>query len=524
MERESYAGKARGVHLPVAARQLRSDPMRNGLLGAIVVLTAGASLAWGQYPPPPGPSYPGGPSTIPPPVAIPGGTGGYEGQPNYPPPANWEGIDPNGPPRDMGASSVVPRWWMGAEYLMFFAKSSAFNIPIATTSSPGSAGVLGNADTRILYGNSDIPYNFGSGFRVFGGWYFDDSNRYGIEISGFNQGKQSRTFTLDSATFDSPVIAQPFVNAITGAQSSLVVATPGFSTGVLSAVTSTQIWGVEANGLMNIFRTAPGGSFGYNLNFLLGFRFAMVTEDIQLSSTSTLLNNGATATINNQTFAGGFTTNRVNTISGTGAVTTVVTDSQSTVQQKILDQFHTRNEFYGGNLGMTQDFRFGRFTLGMTAKLGLGDMHQIVDIHGLSNVVVGSDNTVTTRITDPNGVPISNTATTTHVDVNHVAVGGLYAQSNLVGRYQTNTFAVLPDLGFTFACQITPHISTYFGYNFLYFSQVVRPFNLINGTVNTALQPTSPNFGAATVVRPINLFPNSDFSVQTIRIGLNIAY
>ena len=40
--------------------------MRNGLLGAIVVLTAGASLAWGQYPPPAGPSYPGGPSTIPP--------------------------------------------------------------------------------------------------------------------------------------------------------------------------------------------------------------------------------------------------------------------------------------------------------------------------------------------------------------------------------------------------------------------------------------------------------------------------
>ena len=50
------------------------------------------------------------------------------------------------------------------------------------------------------------------------------------------------------------------------------------------------------------------------------------------------------------------------------------------------DQFNTRNQFYGGQLGGRINWQYDRFVLDLTGKLALGDTHQTVDIQGCIDV------------------------------------------------------------------------------------------------------------------------------------------
>ena len=101
--------------------------MRNGFLGSIAALAAGAGLAWGQgggmpampYPGPVG-QYPGqdirpvvgGSPLITPPVTVaPGQGAGNEGAPGYPPPAPFGINDPSGggAPAEIDEGRRAPR-------------------------------------------------------------------------------------------------------------------------------------------------------------------------------------------------------------------------------------------------------------------------------------------------------------------------------------------------------------------------------------------------------------------------------
>src|SRR5205823_14690792 len=88
----------------------------------------------------------------------------------------------------------------------------------------------------------------------------------------------------------------------------------------------------------------------------------------------------------------------------------------------VTDRFDTRNQFNGGQLGAVGEYRFGKLVLGGSFKLALGNMDEVIDIHGA------------TRITSATpGVAPRNFAS------------GLLALSSNSGTFPRDRFAVVPE-------------------------------------------------------------------------------
>ena len=80
---------------------------------------------------------------------------------------------------------------------------------------------------------------------------------------------------------------------------------------------------------------------------------------------------------------------------------------------------------------------------------------------------------------------------------------------------------VVPEVGINLGYQFTNHIRGFIGYNFLYWSNVVRPGNQIDQAVNPNLIPPSIPGGPS---RPTFDFHGSDFWAQGINFGLDIRW
>ena len=62
-------------------------------------------------------------------------------------------------------TSAYNKWWLSAEYLFWFTKSSHVP-PLITTSSPMFNGIIGQGDTRVLFGgDQSFNQNLHSGAR-----------------------------------------------------------------------------------------------------------------------------------------------------------------------------------------------------------------------------------------------------------------------------------------------------------------------------------------------------------------------
>ena len=83
------------------------------------------------------------------------------------------------------------------------------------------------------------------------------------------------------------------------------------------------------------------------------------------------------------------------------------------------DQFGTRNQFYGAQLGGRVNWQGERFGFDITGKVALGGTHQSIDINGYSTQ------------TGPGGV-------------NGAFPGGFFTQASNTGRYTSNQFTFVP--------------------------------------------------------------------------------
>jgi hypothetical protein len=107
-----------------------------------------------------------------------------------------------------------------------------------------------------------------------------------------------------------------------------------------------------------------------------------------------------------------------------------------------------------------------------------------------------------------------------------VTPGGIFSQITNMGRHTRNVFAVAPEaqlqLGYT-----TPiGIRFFVGYDFLYISDVMRPGNQIDGTINFTGNPAIAGPGAMLtgVARPLALLNGSSFWAQGINIGASYRF
>jgi hypothetical protein len=141
--------------------------------------------------------------------------------------------------RDYGS-----QYWVEADFLGWTV--SGDKLPALVTTSPlGTpapfAGVLGAPGTTVLFGNSAANDNWRAGGRLAGGYWFDPSHKTGIEASFFGLTNASTGFNANSG--GDPILAQPFTNALTGAQNSFLSAFPGLFSGAISANDTSRLLG-----------------------------------------------------------------------------------------------------------------------------------------------------------------------------------------------------------------------------------------------------------------------------------------
>jgi hypothetical protein len=180
----------------------------------------------------------------------------------------------------------------------------------------------------------------------------------------------------------------------------------------------------------------------------------------------------------------------------------------------LTDSFASLNEFHGADIGVIWEGTRGPWSLELLGKLALGSTRQHVAIDGWTWIEETPD-----------------------VGDNGRHIGGLLAQTNAeepgatppnIGTYRRNVFAVVPELGVTLGCQLTPHLRATLGYSFIYWSRVVRAGEQIDFDVNPLLKPIQPEVGKEIEkigpLRPAFTFRDTDFWAQGWNVGLELRY
>jgi hypothetical protein len=357
-------------------------------------------------------------------------------------------------------------FWGRAEFLLWNISNSHVP-PLLTTSSPTALGVLGQGDTAVLYGGT-LDHEEFSGGRFTAGWWFDPCQHCGLEASYFFLGK--RSIGYDIASGGAPLLARPFFNdnPAVNAEDSELIANPAIASlpgliplaGSMHIRQSTELWGTDASAVWNLRQ----GCWG-RLDLLAGFRYLQLKEELDI--TENLMVPFTSSTVPGESIL-------------------------------VHDHFATRNQFYGGQVGLRADLNWRRWDLEVTSKFAMGTTHQQVDINGV------------TVLTPPGGPP-------------SVFTGGLLALPTNIGQFSRDHFTVVPEVGLNIGYKINDHWRVYTGYSFIYWSSVVRPGDQIDRVVNSSQIP--PRMGPFVgPPHPAFGFRDTDFWAHGVNFGLEFKY
>lgn len=449
--------------------------MSKGLLAWTVVLLAGAGSAFAQSPV----AQDGAIATAPAPAV-----------------ASVDGYHLN-PADCAGPFDECAQTWMRGEYLVWWTKASPNPTPMVTSVAAGTPnggtpipGAIGGAGTSVVMGGEDIDLGARLGARFTLGHWLNPSQTVGLEANYFFLQSSEVTQTVTSAGGPgSPILHVPFFD-VTGSftggtpgQSALpnvlgtLFAVPGGLNGpfvsrdVLSLRSESQ--GAELNGIFNLSKNGR-----VRIDGLAGFRYVNLYEQLDFST--------ATATV----------------------------PPQTSVTYDTLDQFHTTNNFYGGQLGLRMEVSPDNGTGGAlgglcfrgTAKLALGDMSEGAMVKGGTLTNLGNP-----LLTSPAEF-----------------VGGIFAQPSNIGYYDHQQFAVVPEVDLNIGYAVFTWLRIYLGYDFLFISDVARPGNQISPNINMygsglvhasgiappANNPVAPTFG----------FNQSSFWAQGLNVGFEARF
>jgi hypothetical protein len=374
------------------------------------------------------------------------------------------------------------RTWLDADYLLWWlspAPSGPALLTTGTLTSPTTlgSGILGTPGTSILAGNGNLNTGPYSGFRIGGGWINCD-NSFGLEGNFFYLAPQGTQETFSSDSSGNPLLARPIIDARTGSETVLFVSAPNAFNGSFTVNSTTSLFGFDANMLLPWYRcyACDDQDLGYYLTPVAGFRYLNLRDDLTMSQSSNVLLDGV-----------GFFNGQPITNGGNVSLT---------------DDFRTLNQFYGGQIGLKAGLTWWRFTLNGTAKVALGSMREEANISG------------------------STTGYNATFGVTQTVPGGLYALSSNIGSYSRNMLAVVPEGTLNFAVEITPQIKLTVGYTMLYISNVARPGDLIDRTVNNTLLPSSQSYNPSIPgpQRPGFTWSGTDFWAQGINVGLSLRF
>lgn len=350
-----------------------------------------------------------------------------------------------------GTATVGP-FTVSAEALLWWFKDSPAPVPLITD------GLVGAPGTKTFLGGEDLETGANPGFRVTAGYAVTD--RWGIEGSVFYIPTRSTSKEVSSSGQPgSTDLILPYINAASAEETGTEISFSPVYRGTARETLSNNLLGAELNGTWAVI---PTGTL--RLDMLGGFRYLRLHETYRLDTSSPFIPPNPL-------------------------------DIWDTV-----DEFATRNNFYGVQLGARARFDWGPFFTSGTLKVGLGAMRQSVEI---------------------NGSLVTNDFT--NFGPTQTFVGAYFAQPSNIGTYSQTVFAVVPELGLNLGYQITPRLSLFAGYTFLYVSSVARPGNQIDRTLNptqTTAFTENPSPTPDGPARPSFKFKTSDFWAQGLNVGL----
>ena len=185
---------------------------------------------------------------------------------------------------------------------------------------------------------------------------------------------------------------------------------------------------------------------------------------------------------------------------------------------QIRDQFRATNQFNGLVVGLKSEARYGMFTASTYAKVGIGEMHERMEIFGGSSFY---DPTGRSGVTTTNQ-SVFNSATGGGAGA---AVGGVLANSGNIGTFVHDRFTVIPQAGTNIGIALTRRLTGYIGVSVLYFPDVVRPGYLVNPVVSSASIPFSASYGAAGAANNPNfLIHEVDHWLGGVNFGMKFSY
>ena len=369
-----------------------------------------------------------------------------------------------------GSDGALNRYFVSGEYLLWWMPGYTTPILATTNANPALNGFLGEPGTMSLFGPGNFIGSTRSGFRIRGGAWLNECRSCGIDGSFFFLGSRSDSVTLSPDVF--PLITRPVfvpnVNPATGAvigENGEFVALPGALRGTLSIQGDSQLLGADVN-----LRKALCGPCDTRAEVFAGYRYLNLRERLTITENITVI--------------------------GPGDGRVVIPDPIGT-RVTVRDQFQTRNEFNGGQIGGMYERRWGSWDVNARGSVALGSTHQVLDISGIQ---------VRQR---PGMAPM-------------MFSGGLLAAGPNLGHFTRDRFSVVPELTLNVGYHVTSNLRVFAGYNFLLWTNVIRPGDQIDRVVDLTFVPNTPPppLPPSGMARPRPLFAERDLVVQGIQFGV----
>jgi hypothetical protein len=259
------------------------------------------------------------------------------------------------------------RFYGGIEYLHWWVKGAPLAVPLLTTApdvQPFEGGFIKGPEVTILYGSPYAPATGGnntqnfpglSGARLTLGYWLDDAQHYAIEGEGFGLQNGTAGFQTQSQSNGTPPMRIPLYNdvpylaggpggmLVLPTEDGVPVSVPDAVTGSVSFKNTLSLWGLQANGVVNLYRDSS-----WELSGLGGLRYLSLDEGFNL-----ILN-----------------------IAG------VPNTSYATEHGWTSDNFSTQNHFYGATLGLRGKYNFGSMFVEASGRVSFGADNESLDVSG----------------------------------------------------------------------------------------------------------------------------------------------
>lgn len=399
-------------------------------------------------------------------------------------------LDGSAPP--IWTPAPESRFYGGVEYLHWWVKDAPLAIPLVTTGPIASThhGLLGNpmitaSDTTILYGapfgaakGGDDSQAFPglSGTRLTFGYSIGRDSRFAIEASGFALQQQSAGYESRGDSSGNPVLGIPVNNSLAYQVGPMIIP-PGEDSLPYSLPASplrARADGIITGGVkiandIRLWGAELNGVISLNrkpsweLSGLVGLRYLDLAESLNLTTQ----------------------------IQG-------ITGPYAGQYGEAKDRFSTHNRFFGGTLGLRGRYSSGRLSVDMGARVALGVSEEVQDVAG------------------------------GYYSVNFAApydtgAEGVFAQPANEGRTSSSRFAVVPEVQLKIGYALTPRLRLTLGYDFLYYSNVLRPSEQIDRNVpkGQTFRQASP---VISTVTPSRKFETTDFFAHGFSLGMELRF